>query len=135
MNKQELMAELNVSERTIDKELPRLKKQLLKQSKELVKIGRGNSAEYYIKNKETLYSLDKLVCIDNNIIELQDFAMLVALVFTIEPNTLIHKSYKEFLTFLELEPNAKNLKTLKDTLSYLDSIGLITYKTDTSDKD
>lgn len=135
MNSKELAQYLNTTERSIEKELPRLKKQLLNKGQLLIKEGRGKSANYTIKDIPTIYSINKSVYLNDEIIKLSDFAMLVSLAFTIEPNTLIHSSYIEFCNFLELEPNKKNINIIKQTLHYLDSIGLITYKVDTSNKD
>jgi hypothetical protein len=135
MNKTELATMLNTTEETIEKHFSRLQKQQEKEGKILIKEGRGKKAEYFIKEKSvpTLYTNNSYVYLSDELISIPEFSMLVAIALATEENTFNAKSYAELLSFLDIKANAKNIRLIKNSLEYLDSIGLITYKEDTSD--
>ena len=68
-------------------------------------------------------------------IKLTDFALLVSIALTIEDKTFNHITFQEFLRFLEIKPNSKNIRILKETLEFLDEKQFIVYKEDKSKKD
>ena len=68
-------------------------------------------------------------------IQLSDFALLVSIALTIEDKTFNHITFQEFLRFLEIKPNSKNIRILKETLEFLDEKQFIVYKEDKSKKD
>lgn len=136
MTKQELANYLQISENSITKDFPKLQKRYKEKGIEILKFGRGQRAEYFIskKNLPTLYNSQSVIYLSDELIAIPEFAFLTAIALTLEKDTLNHKSYKDFLMFLEMDLTYQNLKLLKNSLAYLDAKGFITYKQDTSNK-
>ena len=109
---------------------------MLKNGKEIKKIGKGNKAQYFIKNLQlpTLYNSSSVFYLSDDLITLPDFSLLIAIAMAIEDKTFNHRTYKDFLSFLEIPITIQNIKLLKKSLIYLDKQGFITYKEDTSNK-
>ena len=136
MTIQELANYLQISENSITKDFPKLQKRYKDKGIEITKFGRGQKADYIVtkKNLPTLYNSYFAFYLSDELIAIPDFAMLVAIALTLEKDCLNHKSYKDFLSFLEIPDTIQNIKLLKNSLIYLDSKGFITYKEDTSNK-
>lgn len=137
MNKEELSKELNISITEIEKNFTRLQNRFAKNGIQIIKVGRGKSADYILRkeNPITIYNLDKTLYLSDELISLPDFSLLTAIAMTVEDKTFNHRTYQDFLKFLEIEPNTKNINLLKAALSYLDSQEIIVYKEDKSRKD
>ena len=137
MTKEQLAVELNLSVNEIEKNFPNIQKRMKNKGIEISKMGRGKNAEYIIQKEQlpTIFNLDKTLYLSDELISLPDFSLLTAIAMTVEDRTFNHKTYQDFLKFLEIEPNAKNINLLKVTLSYLDSQGIIVYKEDKTKKD
>lgn len=138
MTKQELANYLQISENSISKDFPKIQKKYKDKGIEILKFGRGQRAEYFINkiNKQplTLYNSQSVIYLSDELIAIPEFAFLTAIALTLEKDTLNHKSYKDFLLFLEMDLTYQNLKLLKNSLVYLDAKGFITYKQDTSNR-
>ena len=137
MTKEQLAVELNLSVNEIEKNFPNIQKRMKNKGIEISKMGRGKNAEYIIQKEQlpTIFNLDKTLYLSDELISLPDFSLLTAIAMTVEDRTFNHKTYQDFLKFLEIEPNAKNINLLKVALSYLDSQGIIVYKEDKTKKD
>lgn len=136
MTAEQLSKEVNISIKEIERNFPSVQSRMENKGIQLIKTGRGKSADYTIQKKQlpTIYNLDKTLYLTDDIISLPDFSLLTAIALTVEEETFNHKTYQDFLKFLEVEPNIKNIRLLKAALTFLDNQEIIVYKEDKSKK-
>ena len=138
MTKTELSQVLNVSISFINKNFKKLQNNYKKKGIIIEKKGKGENSEYsliYEKDFPSIFELNNDFYFNENMIQLTDFALLISIALTIEDKTFNHITFQEFLRFLEIKPNSKNIKILKETLEFLDEKQFIVYKEDKSKKD
>ena len=138
VTKTELSQVLNVSISFINKNFKKLQNNYKKKGIIIEKKGKGENSEYsliYEKDFPSIFELNNDFYFNENMIQLTDFALLISIALTIEDKTFNHITFQEFLRFLEIKPNSKNIKILKETLEFLDEKQFIVYKEDKSKKD
>lgn len=135
MTKTELSQVLNVSITEINSNFKRLKERYKKKGIIINKESKNNYSLIYEKDFPSIFELNNEFYFNENMIQLSDFALLVSIALTIEDKTFNHITFQEFLRFLEIKPNFKNIRILKETLEFLDEKQFIVYKEDKSKKD
>lgn len=138
MTKTELSQVLNVSINTIERKFKTLQNNYKKKGIIIEKKGKGENSKYFLiyeKDFPSIFELNNNFYFNENMIQLTDFALLISIALTIEDKTFNHITFQEFLRFLEIKPNSKNIKILKETLEFLDEKQFIVYKEDKSKKD
>lgn len=142
MNLKEISEKYNVSESSLKTSFPRSQKAIYKKyGVTIVKIGRGKDATYreeYEKDNRSInmYEEEKdSLPLSKESLKMINWDFMIFLAIIITPMAVFRGSFEDFLKYIEIPVNKKNLKMLKETLISLkerDYIEFIVDKTDSN---
>lgn len=139
MTRKELCDQYNISESSIKNTFPAVQKRFLKRGLILTKVGRGESAQYFIsvENDQRAPTLLKetkteIFMSQKEFKDLKDFRFIVFLAIITTPMLTFRGTLEQFLDYIEVENNKYNKKILQESFKDLVDANFINYTEDTS---